>query len=145
MFYTRLIRTLLMNVRRRVSTICCTQVYHRIPHQTTYVSIFFHPCIKLMHDQKPIVALLQLPPRPAEDLPNVPLLTLPATYKPTPDRYANWKRYIGRVFDRIVGFTWWLLILLGAGSFIAGIFNFLVGIGAWMWWHSRPSVPDGSV
>ena len=98
--------------------------------------------------QKPIVTLLELPPRPGEAPSITPLLTLPATYKPRLHPYASLERVAGRVLDRIVGVVWWVLILLGAGSGIVGIFNFLVGIGALTWWRGvreQPSVSNGSV
>ena len=124
-------------------------LYTSVPSYTTSDHVcldilFISPYINLLHHQKPIVALLQLPPCPAEDPPSTPLLTLPATYRPMPDRYANLKRYVGRVFDRIIGIIWSLLTLFGAGSVIAGVFNFLVGVGAWTWWKSRPSALEES-
>jgi len=35
--------------------------------------------------------------------------------------------------DRIVGYTWWLLIIVGAGSTVVGIFNFLCVYAGWKW------------
>ncbi|KAJ6525630.1 skeletal muscle/kidney enriched inositol 5-phosphatase [Mycena capillaripes] len=90
-------------------------------------------------DHKPIVCLLLLPPPPAPSTPPVstpPVLRLPAHYVPAPDPHANRKRYTGRVLDRAVGRVWWLLTLLGAGSAVVGIFNFVLGLGAWGWWRS---------
>ncbi|KAF9527013.1 skeletal muscle/kidney enriched inositol 5-phosphatase [Crepidotus variabilis] len=89
-------------------------------------------------DHKPVVGLLHLPPRVPQSTTNEssypPMLSLPATYKATPDPLANMKRYTGRTLDRMVGIVWWLLTLLGAGSGMIGVFNFVVGIGAWTWW-----------
>lgn len=65
------------------------------------------------------------------------MVRLPSTYIPTPDPCANIKRYVGRSLDRIVGIFWYTLVLLGAGSGVVGIFNFIVGIGAWTWWRSK--------
>ncbi|KAJ7097763.1 inositol polyphosphate phosphatase [Mycena belliarum] len=87
-------------------------------------------------DHKPIVSLLLLPPPSASTAVTPPLLRLPAYYTPSPDPYAHWKRYSGRVLDRVIGIVWWLLTLLGAGSTLVGIFNFLLGLGAWGWWRS---------
>lgn len=89
--------------------------------------------------QKPIVSLLLLPPPPASSTPPAntpPVLRLPAHYSPAPDPHANRKRYTGRVLDRVVGRVWWLFTLLGAGSALVGIFNFVLGLGAWGWWRS---------
>ncbi|TFL07423.1 skeletal muscle/kidney enriched inositol 5-phosphatase [Pterulicium gracile] len=83
-------------------------------------------------DHKPIIALLHAPRLTAAGE-GIPLLqsTGPAI---TPDPYANLKRYSGRTLDRIIGYIWWLLSLIGAGSSIVGIFNCFVSIGAWRWW-----------
>lgn len=67
------------------------------------------------------------------------MLRLPATYAPTPDPRATLKRYTGRLLDRLIGYVWWLIALCGAGSTVVGVFNFLVGIGAWGWWSRRTS------
>ncbi|KAF8077804.1 inositol polyphosphate phosphatase [Lyophyllum atratum] len=68
---------------------------------------------------------------------NQPMLRLPSHYSATPDPCANLKRYTGRTLDRIIGICWYLLVLLGAGSGAVGVFNFIVGVGAWTWWKSR--------
>ncbi|KAJ7724440.1 Endonuclease/exonuclease/phosphatase [Mycena maculata] len=88
-------------------------------------------------DHKPIVSLLLLPPpapSPAATAP--PTLRLRAGYAPTPDPHATRKRYTGRVLDRAIGRVWWLFALLGAGNAVVGIFNFVLGLGAWGWWRS---------
>ncbi|EJF66076.1 skeletal muscle/kidney enriched inositol 5-phosphatase [Dichomitus squalens LYAD-421 SS1] len=87
-------------------------------------------------DHKPIVAVLLLPP-PAPTTTTVPVIRLPEGYHPTPDPWANLKKYSGRVLDRIIGYTWWLLTLLGAGHLALGIANFILSIGVWRWWRSR--------
>ncbi|KAF9482797.1 inositol polyphosphate phosphatase [Pholiota conissans] len=90
-------------------------------------------------DHKPVVSLLLLPSRPVEASSSIPIIHLPPSYQPKPDPQANLKRYIGRVFDRIIGIIWWLLTLLGAGSGIIGIFNFFLGLSAWTWWKIKPA------
>ncbi|KIM79740.1 hypothetical protein PILCRDRAFT_98152 [Piloderma croceum F 1598] len=90
-------------------------------------------------DHKPIVCLLLLPSPVPSSRDSPPLLRLPANYNPVPDRYATLKRYCGRSLDRIVGYIWWLFTLFGAGSAVVGIFNFIVGLGAWSWWKSNSS------
>ncbi|KAJ7775091.1 inositol polyphosphate phosphatase [Mycena metata] len=89
-------------------------------------------------DHKPIVSLLLLPTPPSTTSPSStpPVLRLPAHYTPTPDPHATRKRYTGRVLDRLVGRVWWLLTVLGAGSALVGMFNFVLGLGAWGWWRS---------
>ena len=86
--------------------------------------------------QKPIVALLLLPP-PASTTSTVPVIRLPEGYRPTPDPWANLKKYSGRVLDRIIGYTWWLLTLLGAGHLALGIANLVLSFGVWRLWRSR--------
>ncbi|KAF5389860.1 hypothetical protein D9757_003671 [Collybiopsis confluens] len=101
----------------------------------------------LLYTSKPIVSLLLLPPRPPHDTADsdfsttetIPTLTLPDFYTPKPDPRAILKRYTGRAVDRIVGVSWWLLTLLGAGSAAVGIFNFIIGVGAYRWWRSSSS------
>ncbi|KAF9013963.1 inositol polyphosphate phosphatase [Cyathus striatus] len=91
-------------------------------------------------DHKPVVALLSLPPPTTSA--SLPTLQLPSDFRPIPDSLANGKRYMGRTLDRIIGLTWWVLTILGAGSGLVGIFNFVIGIGAWSWWKSRPIPTD---
>ncbi|KAG5724000.1 Synaptojanin-2 [Termitomyces sp. T112] len=96
-------------------------------------------------DHKPIVCMLLLPAStgtPSEArVSRPPMLRLPSTYTPAPDPRANFKRYVGRSFDRVIGICWYILVLLGAGSGVVGIFNFIVGVGAWTWWRSKESQP----
>ncbi|TFY74184.1 hypothetical protein EWM64_g9827 [Hericium alpestre] len=76
-------------------------------------------------DHKPIVSLLLLPaPQPR---PIIPLLQLPPGFHPRPDPLATLKRYAGRTLDRIVGFCWWFLVVIGAGSAAFGVGNFCLG------------------
>lgn len=91
-------------------------------------------------DHKPIVAVLLLPPSARNAAPSqvIPTITLPASYKPSADPQANLKRYIGKTLDRFVGIIWWIFTILGAGSGIFGLVNFLVGLGAFTWWKGRP-------
>ncbi|CCM04728.1 uncharacterized protein FIBRA_06916 [Fibroporia radiculosa] len=89
-------------------------------------------------DHKPIVSLLQLPPSTfAPNATTPPVLHLPATYKPQPDRLAIPKRYIGRIIGRFIGYCWCLLVLVGAGSLGLGVANSIIGLGIWGWWKSR--------
>ncbi|KAK7020469.1 inositol polyphosphate phosphatase [Favolaschia claudopus] len=85
-------------------------------------------------DHKPVVSLLLLPAPSSNPSPDPPTLRLPPHYTPAPSRHATLKRYTGRILDRVVGRVWWLLTLLGAGSAVIGLFNFVVGLGAWGWW-----------
>ncbi|KAI3600008.1 inositol polyphosphate phosphatase [Moniliophthora roreri] len=112
-------------------TNCC---YTSIPSYTT-------------SDHKPIVSLLLLPPRQSQNStpPFPPLLQLPSTYQPKPDPNANVKRYTGRVLDRIVGIIWWFFAIIGAGSAVVGLFNFVVGMSAWTWWKSSSPSSSSSV
>lgn len=90
-------------------------------------------------DHKPVVSLLHIPASAPVTSPTPPTLRLPGNYSPTPDPFATYKRYSGRVVDRVIGIFWWIFTLFGAGSAIVGIFNFFLGIGAWSWWRSTPS------
>ncbi|KAF5380818.1 hypothetical protein D9615_004086 [Tricholomella constricta] len=95
-------------------------------------------------DHKPIVCMLLLPPPTPPATPSLtrpPMLRLPSHYSPTPDPRATLKRYVGRSFDRVIGICWYILVLLGAGSSAVGVFNFLVGVGAWTWWKSKNGGP----
>ncbi|TFK86038.1 skeletal muscle/kidney enriched inositol 5-phosphatase [Polyporus arcularius HHB13444] len=87
-------------------------------------------------DHKPVVSVLLLP-SPAHNTASVPVLRLPEGYHPIPDPWTNVKKYTGRTLDRLVGYTWWLLTLLGAGSAIFGIGNLFLSIGAYRWWTVR--------
>ncbi|THH14853.1 hypothetical protein EW146_g5539 [Bondarzewia mesenterica] len=91
-----------------------------------------------MSDHKPIVSLLLLPATPSlTSFETIPRLRLPPNYTPIPDRYAVLKRYTGRALDRMIGFIWWFLVIVGAGNAAVGIGNCLLGIGAWTWWKSE--------
>ncbi|KAF9469211.1 Endonuclease/exonuclease/phosphatase [Collybia nuda] len=88
-------------------------------------------------DHKPIVCMLLLPPSTSSiGSTEPPTIRLPSHYKPLPDSRATLKRYLGRSLDRIVGICWYALVLLGAGSGVVGVFNFVLGLGAWTWWKS---------
>ncbi|KAG8217853.1 Endonuclease/exonuclease/phosphatase [Butyriboletus roseoflavus] len=113
-------------------------------------------------DHKPVVSLLLLPapntspstPAEAGPLSTPPRLCLPSTYTPTPDPFTIVKKYTGRTLDRIVGYTWWLIIVFGAGSTVVGIFNFLCVYASWKWlgrwwWgssngHGAPTTVDAA-
>lgn len=101
-------------------------------------------------DHKPVISMLLLP-RPVSNTPEgsdtseveslPPMLQLPSTYSPTPDPLATFKRYTGRILDRIIGYIWALLTVVGAGSAAVGVFNFLCGYVAWNWWWKTPTSP----
>lgn len=116
----------------------CTFLHHLRPRVLSFRKLYNYNLIQLSL-QKPVVALLQLPPSKASDSTTLstPKLALPPTFKPTPDPLANVKRYTGRTIDRVVGIVWYLLTLLGAGSGVVGVFNFIIGIGAWTWWRGN--------
>ena len=97
--------------------------------------------------QKPIVCLLLLPStQPQQDVARtLPMIRLPSNYKPRPDPYAFIKRYIGRALDRVIGAVWCLFTLVGAGSSIIGLFNFFLGLGAWVWWKNNRARGDVQV
>ncbi|KAF4576710.1 Endonuclease/exonuclease/phosphatase superfamily protein [Pleurotus pulmonarius] len=95
-------------------------------------------------DHKPIISLLLLPsPVKTNDV-SVPVIALPSGYKPTPDPNAFLKKIVGRTLDRAIGLIWWLFTVIGAGSFGVGIFNLILGIGAWKWWRSAPKPSTSS-
>jgi len=96
-------------------------------------------------DHKPIVTLLLMPLRPVFKSDSIPRIQLPGSYRPVPDSNATLKRYFGRSIDRIVGLIWWMLTLLGAGSGLVGVFNFIVGLGAWTWFRNTPSTSTNGV
>ncbi len=85
-----------------------------------------------------------MPPRPILRGESIPQIQIPASYRPVPDPNATFKRYFGQSIGRIIGLVWWMLTLLGAGSGIFGVFNFVVGLGAWTWLRKPPS-PNNSV
>ncbi|PSR83097.1 hypothetical protein PHLCEN_2v5901 [Hermanssonia centrifuga] len=90
-------------------------------------------------DHKPVVSVLLLPP-PLPNTSSTPhVLKLPTTYTPHPDPYTPLKKYTGRVLDRSIGYCWWLLTVFGAGSAVFGIGNFILSLGMWGWWKTRPS------
>jgi len=97
-------------------------------------------------DHKPIVSLLLLPSSNLPTTPDIPLLNLSSTSLLKPDRYATLKRYTGRSLDRIIGYIWWMLTLIGAGSTFVGLGNFIIGICMLTFWRSRPnSAPTSDV
>ena len=115
-------------------------LYTSIPSYTTsdhvcyQVNTTLFIIIDIWYFQKPIVCLLLLPP--TQIAPTLPMISLPSSYKPRPDPHAVIKRYTGRVLDRVIGVAWWLLTLLCASS-VVGLFNLLVGLGAWIGWKRK--------
>lgn len=111
-------------------------LYTTIPSYTTsdHVSSSLHSSkMNLNTLQKPIVALLLLPASPPSS-PELPLIKLPSNFPLKPDPYATLKKYTGRTLDRIIGYIWWLLTFIGAGSSAFGLGNFVLGMGMWTWW-----------
>ena len=94
----------------------------------------------MTYSQKPIVSLLLLPSPTHAQLPDnaIPLLSLPHYFTPKPVPFVSLKKYIGRMLDRIIGFVWSALVLIGAGYTVVGICNFVLGLGAWTWLRSKP-------
>ena len=86
------------------------------------------------------MALLLLPPPTGADQSDntIPLLSLPDDFTPKPDPFTNIKKYTGRMFDRIIGLLWSTLVFIGAGYTVFGVCNFVLGLGAWTWWRSKP-------
>jgi hypothetical protein len=101
----------------------------------------------MTYSQKPIVSLLLLP-SPTRALPPdnaIPLLSLPNYFTPKPVPFVSLKKYIGRMLDRIIGFVWSALVFIGAGYTVVGVCNFVLGIGAWTWWRSKPGIDTANV
>jgi hypothetical protein len=122
--------------------------YTTSDHVRTFLSPFSAHAHLLSPAQKPIVSLLLLPTPSLSSASTStsstpPVLRLPAHYTPTPDPRATLKRYTGRILDRVIGRVWWLLTLLGAGSVLVGMFNFVLGLGAWGWWSGGIKLGSG--
>ena len=94
--------------------------------------------------QKPIVSLLLLPPPSTSVTPQeIPVLKLPAGFKPVPTPHAFLKSTIGKILDRILGYVLSILTLLGAGSAIVGIGNVVLGMGVLAFWRKNVgTMPD---
>jgi hypothetical protein len=102
--------------------------------------------------QKPVVALLLLPPSspsstsaPVLAPPVPPIIQLPTSYTPVPFPYATLVRYTGRALDRTLGSILFLLTLIGAGSAVFGIANFFAALGGWIWWRTTALATSPSV
>ena len=128
------IQTLLTLQIKQILSTCCIPAFLPTPPPIMYVikSTQLIVIIDTWYFQKPIVCLLLLPP--VQFSPTLPMISLPSNYKPRPDPHTVIKRYTGKILDRVIGVAWWLITLLGAGSGVVGLFNFLVGWGAWRWW-----------
>ncbi|SNX82982.1 related to INP54 - Phosphatidylinositol 4,5-bisphosphate 5-phosphatase [Melanopsichium pennsylvanicum] len=82
-------------------------------------------------DHKPITSLLRLPPASGD------LLTSLNPYKPLPSTQRLVLSTSGMVMDRLVGYTWSLLLLMGGGSLAGGLIEvFVIGFIT-AWWFSR--------
>ncbi|KAH8106784.1 Endonuclease/exonuclease/phosphatase [Cristinia sonorae] len=95
-------------------------------------------------DHKPVVSVLLLPPSPQISSLLPPLLRLPSYCTPRIDRHATLKKYTGRSLDRLIGYTWWLLSILGAGSAVVGFGNFILGFGVWSWFKWKDVVDSAN-
>jgi len=95
-------------------------------------------------DHKPVVSLLLLPPSPSTSTPpeereaEIPILKLPADFKPVIMPYVSLKSTVGRVLDRILGYILSILTLLGAGSTMIGVGNFVLGMSVLAFWRKSP-------
>jgi len=95
-------------------------------------------------DHKPVVSLLLLPPPSPSVTPGeIPVLKLPAGFKPVPIAYASLKSTIGRVLDRILGYVLSILTLLGAGSTMIGIGNVILGMSMLTFWRKNVGTASG--
>jgi len=57
--------------------------------------------------------------------------------------YSSLKSTIGRVLDRILGYFLSILTLLGAGSMMIGVGNFVLGMGVLTFWRKGAgTAPD---
>lgn len=66
---------------------------------------------------------------------------------PRPDPAWHLKRYAGRFLGRVVGALWSLLVLIGLGSSVLGVFNvLLLGYAARRWsaFGYGPSASQGT-
>lgn len=127
-------------------------LYTSIPSYTTSDHVRRRPQFSLSsermtYSQKPIVSLLLLPSPTRTHPPDnaIPLLSLPHYFTPKPVPFVSLKKYIGRILDRIIGFVWSVLVLIGAGYTVVGICNFVLGLGAWTWWRSKPGNGSANV
>lgn len=100
-------------------------VYTSVPSYTT-------------SDHKPIVALLVVPPTvpsPESSISSfIPLIPMSSSIAElTPDPYASIKRWTGKYTGRVVGFIWYLFVLVGLGNTAIGVGNVIIGLGMWGW------------
>lgn len=94
--------------------------------------------------QKPVVSLLLLPPPSTSVTPDeIPVLKLPANFKPVIIPYASLKSVLGRILDRMLGYVLSILTLLNAGSTVIGIGSFILGLSVLTFWKkSAGTAPD---
>ena len=119
-------------------------LYTSIPSYTTSDHVRRNPQLSLSgermtYSKKPIVSLLLLPSPTRAHTPDnaIPLLSVPHYFTPKPAAFVSLKRSVGRTLDRIIGFAWSALVLIGAGYTVVGICNFVLGLGAWTWLRSK--------
>lgn len=119
------------------------------PHNSTITNCLYTSIPSYTtSDHKPVVSVLMLPSSDGLTPPGStpPTIRLPTHYRPQPDPLANLKRYTGRTLDRIIGYTWWLLVFLVRGPALVGILG--LGIYGWLRWKSpvpKPGSPSPSV
>lgn len=82
-----------------------------------------------LSDHKPVTAILRIDDKAAA------LLKSPW---PIDDRW-QYLQYAGFVCDRIVGYSWYALLLLGSGSIVVAIFELAVLVAIASWWFTTPS------
>lgn len=96
-------------------------------HQGVSVELFRSLMSYNLSDHKPVTALLKL----SQPAPHTPLLTSrnPHAFDGSHALYRN----VGLVLDRLVGYVWSLLVLMGAGNFLVGASQIVVGIAFLAW------------
>jgi hypothetical protein len=112
-------------------------VYTGIPSYTT-------------SDHKPVMALLQLPPKTSSNLGNLALnagMPSSSAYDDPPllpysVQYSNdpaWvlKRYVGKVLGWCIGWPWCLLWFIGAGNAVVGVIGSIFGMLGLVWWKDH--------
>jgi len=95
-------------------------------------------------DHKPVVSLLLLPPPPSSPTTSeIPTLKLSPGFKPVIIPYASLKSVIGQILDRIIGYVLSILTLLGAGSAMIGVGNFVLGMSVLTFWRKGAGTTSG--
>lgn len=84
-----------------------------------------------------------MPATSGEGETEIPTLKLPADFKPVLIPYASLKSVIGRTLDRILGYILSIFTLLGAGSTMIGVGNFVLGMGMLTFWRKNAGSVSG--